>query len=214
MPYYNRAEQLYNTLKSFSELYDSEMYEVVIIEDAKSNHNELMIVLDKFFDKMFITHSRITEIVYSPVTAFNKAVELAKGEYFIITNPECCHEQDILNGLEIGKNDYIVCACANKAYIGGKVNDWYQHSKYRNKSYHFCSALSRENWVKVGGFDEDYKYGIAYDDDDFVQRVKKAKLKICLRDDLVVTHQQHRIVWKDKNLIEKNKQLFKSKWKT
>jgi GT2 family glycosyltransferase len=57
--------------------------------------------------------------------------------------------------------------------------------------FHFCSALSKNNYQKIGGFDERYCNGIAYDDNCFYERIRLNGLKIVLRDDLLTYHIEH-----------------------
>ena len=72
---------------------------------------------------------------------------------------------------------------------------WFNHSKYNPKYYHFCSALTRENMNKLGGFDERYANGIGFDDDDLVNRIKRLKLEMVICDELSVIHQWHPTVY-------------------
>jgi len=99
--------------------------------------------------------------------------------------------------------------------VNGVSSDgWYQHSKYRPVGYHFTSAIFKTKLDEIGGFDEEYAYGIGYDDDDFLRNVvKKCNLKFY--DDPFVIHQYH---YKDtiseefkKNyteLVNKNRNIF------
>ena len=56
------------------------------------------------------------------------------------------------------ENRYVVCACKNvhDFKLAGKFRPmytkerWYQHSKHRNKQYHFCTALSDKNYLYMG----------------------------------------------------------------
>ena len=41
-----------------------------------------------------------------------------------------------------------------------------------NKLFGFCFAYSRETFLALEGYDEDYQYGIFYDDNDFADRLK------------------------------------------
>jgi len=221
MPYYRRPGHLHNTLVSFvHHYYERNDYEVLIMEDSKEiedpeYYQALLGVLRRFENKVPIVHHRMTRRTWNPCLAYNKAAELAKGEYYLITNPECFHETNILRQLDVimeydlfKVNTYIICACANKKecnlYID-KVNDlggvhemWYQHSLGNNRRLHFCSVLSKDNWNKIGGFDEDFANGIAYEDVNFLERIYNAKLNVVLRDDLMTIHISHKYLFKPK----------------
>ncbi len=71
-------------------------------------------------------------------------------------------------------------------------NAWYNHSQYRARQLHFCSAITRKDLEKIGGgFDDRYAYGVAFDDDDFIFKIKKAQISIKMVDDPFVLHQFH-----------------------
>ena len=94
----------------------------------------------------------------------------------------------------------------------GQHMGWYNHSKFRPTHYHFCSAITKKNMNKLNGFDERYSYGIGYEDNEFLERVKRLKLKLSIADDILVIHQYHPKVYyempKFKNLNNKNNKLF------
>lgn len=50
---------------------------------------------------------------------------------------------------------------------------WYNHSIYRPRKLHFCSAITKKDLNKIGGFSEEYANGIGYDDDDFIYKIMK-----------------------------------------
>lgn len=147
----------------------------------------------------------------NPCIAFNKAAQQASGDYFILTSPECMHETNILKGFdeEFSQHDcYVVCACKTKI-----EPYWYQHSKFNNRMLHFCSCISRKNWLKLNGFCEWFKDGIAYEDDDWLARVKTLNIPIICRDDLVVEHLEHNREYQANiEAINKNKEIYNFIW--
>lgn len=194
MPYIaSRFACLQKTLESFTQLYKNRSdYEVCIMMTEYRN----------------------------PAVAFNRAARLAKGDFFILTNPECKHTVDVLSGfdkeLEIDENAYIVGACQRVTFEEEKFIRWYQHSKHNNRLLHFCSCISKKNWLKINGFCEQYSYsnGLCYEDNDILKRILKEKIKIVVRDDLLVNHLEHDRQYMDGNLAAQaiNKQLYKTIW--
>lgn len=232
MPYYRRAGQLHNTLVSFCYHYsDRDDYEVMISEDSKSvndkdDHEELSSIIKRFKSKIPITRIEIPTPTWNPCIAFNTVAQESLGEYLIVTNPECFHESNILAGMdeefEKNPNIYIMCGCMNKKrcnlYIEkfedlhGEEAGWYQHSIYRNAQFHFCAGISKGNWDKIGGFDEDFRYGTSFEDADFRNRVRRANVPFILRDDLLTIHISHASLWGNSKLNEINRKVFTSKW--
>lgn len=219
IPYYNRYAQFKRTLLSFAELYyDRHDFELVVIEDNKQT-SEMSAQLARLLDAYSNINPHVNVICnamedcYNPATAYNLGASKAKGQYIILTSPECMHENNILAGLDaelaINPHVYIVCACRADH---PKHNNWYQHSVYRNQQYHFCSILSKHNYNMIGGFDERYSMGYGYDDDSFRDRVYNKNIPVVVRDNLVVYHQPHNKERpKDyKYRHERNRQLYLS----
>lgn len=220
MPFHKRAQQLAVTLSSFLHLYRRNDYEVLIGEDYKNlmdqmEHQALTKVLGNF-SSLLNVQSIITGTgnSWNPSLAFNELASRARGRFLIITNPECMHETDILTGLdqafEQNPDQYVVCACRIP------TRQWYQHSVHRPVRVHFCSALSKEVYNRIGGFDEEYAKGVCFEDDDFRNTIISNGIPIVQRDDLIVMHQSH-CKSKPENyaaLHSINKIYFNRKWGT
>jgi hypothetical protein len=223
MPYMKR-ETLISTLISFQYHYTGRNdFEILIIEDVKNfvdveAHGRLLKIVDMF--KNILTIKIISDDLncYNPSHRFNLGYKASRGEFILLTNPEVFHETNILKGLddEFSKdsNNYIVCSCKAVQFdypifycfqdaFKGRMIQWYQHTAYLNRLFHFCSAISRDNYKKIGGFDERYCKGIAYDDDCLVRRIQFNGIKIIPRDDLITGHIEH-----DRQYIENNKALW------
>jgi hypothetical protein len=232
MPYIKRDIQLRSTFDSFVHHYSERNdFEVVIIEDLKNKedaieHEKLINLVNVYcrFFPIYIIDSTKRDC-YNPSILYNLGAARAKGEFLIITNPECMHEVNILNGLdEEFKKDfdvYVMCSCKSvkvPATSISKVNDlsytWFQHLHYRNVELHFCSAISKENYIDIAGFDYKYADGYCFEDDDFRNKIKQAAIEIRHRDDLVVIHLAHSKTKVPDRVIrfQKNENLFISKW--
>jgi GT2 family glycosyltransferase len=236
MPYHRRAGQLHNTLVSFCHFYGKrDDFEVVIVEDRKNRENPvdnatLRKVIKDFKGNLEIKLIQSDWGEYNPAPLFNDGADYASGEFFVITSPECMHRSDVLGGFDEEFMDnpeaYVVCACESaqnsRLYIESYINfnyqhhRWYQHSVYRPTRYHFCSALSRDSWREIGGFDERFGKGIAYDDNDFKKSIEKAGLIFRDRDDLLVVHIEH---GRERRGIpdytakhRRNRELYQKKW--
>lgn len=229
IPYYKRAGYLHNTLVSYQHFYANRNdVQLVIVEDDKNfkdsvEHRALIKVIETFRSRLNIFYLRDTnEGIYNPAPLFNLAARKTKSELIILTNPECFHTVDVFAGLDKeDPNHYILCGVQNykrcKLWIEkfedfeGVEHQWYQHSIHRNASLHFCSMISRKNWEMIGGFDDRFKYGVAYEDVYFMCRViEKFKVPIVKRDDLKVIHMDHGGFIKPVNyneLLAKNRNL-------
>jgi len=218
LPYYNRSVQLRETLLSFVNFYkDRKDYEVIIIEDDKQTSEmtlDLFALIDEFSVNIPIKHLRsMAKNAHNPATAYNEGVFLSSGEHIILTSPECRHDVNLLSEfdleLEVEPDGYIICAC-KALKQNGKMHMWYQHSIERNKRYHFCSLISRKNYLKVGGFNEIYTPGWGFDDDSFLRKIIQLGIPISERDDLLVTHLWHQTARPKqfKKLLKRNRAIY------
>ena len=220
MPYYDRAKQLEATLESYEAYYRDVDYEVILVEDRKNllddhMHDDLLDTLhrhNKIHNNLVVNTSYKG---YAPGAHYNLAAKLARGDTLVLTNPEIRHTCKILPYLE-GKDVYEVCACL-ALNADGSVEQWYQHSAYNPRCLHFCSAISADTYAKVGGFDTDFFEGWGYDDNSFVEQVRRAGIPILQRDDLLTHHLHHdRSYNMDPDtlnaLLEKNREKYVSKW--
>jgi len=238
MPYMDRPGLLHNTLTSYSELYGNRPdWEVVIVEDAKNDGNpafrkSLQDVIWRWTERGVNIRSvgPVGELhQFNPSAHFNLGVSCAKGDYIILTSPEIFHVVDVLFILDeeffMNPDSYVVCSCKERIRckefiqtyqdLKGKQTVWYQHSSIRSVLYHFCSAISRHSYLRVGGFDEQYMDGYCFDDDDWVETLRKNGIPFVERDDALTWHMAHPPVtpggrtrgWK------RNKRIFEEKWR-
>lgn len=211
MPYYMRAVQLQRTLLSFAELYSRRKdFEVVLVVDNKDTE------FSGVSTSQHLQVHRMDNPGQSPVRLYNYGARKAKGEYFVITNPECMHEDDILgeldNKLANNPNGYYVALCK---YESGRTWQWKQHPEYAPSLLHFCACISRDNYNDVGGFDEEFADGYCFEDDAFRDSIRLAGIHIEHLDGAVY-HQSHNMDWKRhtkrNELWHRNRKLWKTKY--
>ena len=96
--------------------------------------------------------------------------------------------------------------------------NWFNHPSIRPKGYHFCSAIHRKKLLEIGGFDERFKDGHCFDDDELLLSIRyilKLNVFNIPPENGFVIHQYHsRTQYNIKNLTElynKNKNLFLQK---
>jgi glycosyltransferase involved in cell wall biosynthesis len=219
-PYYKRPQVIDPTLSSLVKHYSGRHdFEVIFVLDLKNTAAERDVFfshLEPYWDKIRIVVINNDIFTYNSCRAYNLAVERSTAEYIVISNPECLHKADILGGLDrefdINKNVYVLCACESINEDGTFVM-WYQHSLHNNRLLHFCTAISKRNFLFSGGFNEEYIYGIAYEDDEWRKRILRDNYPIVYRDDLLVSHIEHaRDYLSRTDLVEKNKNLYVAIW--
>ena len=199
MAYFNRKEQLMLTLKNFEKNYKSYSFEVIIVDDASNNKNNLEGIEQEFSFPMQVYKISKEEKNdrKNPCIPYNIGFQKSRGNVIIIQNPECFHIGDLLGYVKdnLNNNNYITFSCFspnshnftkrvlknpkliyNKNFL--KENEkifpvqWFNHPTIRRTYYHFCSAITQQNLKFLGGFDERFQYGISCDDDELIHRIK------------------------------------------
>lgn len=220
MTYFSREIQLLKTLDSFRQ-YDPKDFFVVIVDDGSP---EDIILPELPFEVTVLKTYNKTWSQGDPAWNYGFKITLEQNpEIIIIQNAECYHSGNVLNyAKRVTDESYISFGCyslsqgdAFKVINNRHINfdgesAWYNHPEYWPCGYHFCSAITAKNLVKLNGFDERFSFGVGYDDDDFLNRIKKLGLKIEITSDPFVFHQWHygnRLLNYDELLL-KNQRLY------
>lgn len=214
MAYHNRRTQLVRTLDSINKTkYDKKLLEIIIINDCSSNEhniNDLPIIYNELNIKLFNVDKIDKDWVNSCVT-YNIGFSYIKYDKVIIQNPECYHNDDILtytdknltdkkylsfgcyslNTHETNNKNYEYIELLDKKFDLACSSGWYNHTEYRPSYYHFCSAITKDNLSELKGFDEDYKDGIGWDDNEFLHRINLLGLDTKIINEPFVFHQSH-----------------------
>jgi glycosyltransferase involved in cell wall biosynthesis len=210
MTYINREWQLRRTI---STLMKSEFknFDIVIAVDGNED-----LRLEAFKHVHIIRVENKTWVNQLP--AYNMALKYAidnlHPDIIIIQNPECYHVGDVLkyasesvtdsnyltfSAFSLNKEltfnnsqtiNEIISANNVRVTTDGGVG-WYNHPVHRPVGYEFCAAISVNNMIMLNGYDERMAYGIAYDDDYMLWRVKTLGLKVEIVERPFVVHQWH-----------------------
>ena len=240
--YYNRRKVFENTLKTIKKSTIKD-FEFIVVDDASDPSQRLESLKSQYPFLKIIRIEPDDKWYVNPCVPFNIGLREAKGEKIILQNPECLHVHDILSYVDENLDDsmYITFSTygldekTNKSVsfhlknnsledfirkqpqrpIYGEVSlGWYNHSLHRPGHYHFCAALTRDNLRKLNGFDERYAFGVGFDDDEFLHRIKTLGLKPIIVGNKSAIHQYHKTVYwvkpNSKHLSEKNKSLLQT----
>jgi hypothetical protein len=67
----------------------------------------------------------------------------------------------------------------NDSVLPAEKKGWCSHFFYNKNYYHFCCAIYKEDLYKIGCFEENYKDGICFDDDEFIRKIKFSNIELC-----------------------------------
>ena len=232
MSYYERPFQLHETLLSIART-EYKNFEVVVVTDTTQTKFKIPKVPYRI---SVLECNKDTTNWVGSMMAFNTGFLYAQSvgaEVVIIQHAECYHVGDVIaRAAEITDRNYISFGCYSinelttftehnifeviKSNDTGANNDgenaWYNHPTKRPVGYHFCSAITMKNLKQLNGFDERFLYGIAYDDNDFIHRIKLMRLRVDIPLMPFVVHQWHfsghGAISNKSELMQKNKELF------
>lgn len=229
MAYHNRREQLLRTLSSILlTKYDLNKLQIIIVDDCSNSENMLDDIVNLYPSlniKLIKINVNDKKWVCSCIP-FNIGFNDIKYNKVIIQNPESYHNGDILSDVNrrLTDDNYLTYSCyslSESEYCNNDYNNiqytdikpkyacssgWYNHSKYNPKYYHFLSSITTKNLFKINGFDEDYKDGIGFDDNEILHRIKLLGLGIEIVDQPFIFHQWHESIYHyNDNMSEDNK---------
>jgi hypothetical protein len=211
MSYFNRLDQLRYTLKTISQSQVKDL-EIVIAEDFCDPAEQLHRISAEF-PHFNIQVSRMSDIrpkkdFCNTCVPYYAAFRATRGDMIIIQNPECCHMGDVLQYTldNLTNENYLTfhCYAATKSetrvmqsgqplpMFTDKKSRWYNHVTERPYAYHFTTAITRENLVKLNGFDERFAQGHDMDDVELIHRIRAMPLELKFVEEPWVVHQYHR----------------------
>lgn len=86
----------------------------------------------------------------------------------------------------------IITPLKNGRLLADGVNAWYNHSVWRPLALHFCNAITKKDLDDLGGFDERFAHGFAFEDSELIWRIKEVKkMDVRIIDSPFVIHQYH-----------------------
>jgi len=233
----NRSKQLYFTLKTIEKTLFKNIH-IIIVDDSDIDPiiKEYINGYAFHIDLIYIQTKNKNWI--NPVINYNIGFKFIKGQKVVIQNAEVCHIGNLLNWVSnnVTDNNYysfdvrainsfenneiiyktpnLTTDIYNKNIYHIWEDGWYQG---RNKisNYHFLTAMTRNTFDLVKNFSYDYTFGINFDDNDFLLKIKSKNIKIInIFHDLYnlggihLYHTSSYLKWKN---IESNAEIFYKK---
>ena len=212
MPYWNRASELECSLASYRKVYPHHDIEFCICDDGS--------VPPLLMPGAKVTYLPQKSVAKCPVTPINVAVRNCTNDIIVLTNPEIEHREPVLDQMLsawTGPDDYVMAGCRDTVR-----GEWYAGAGRSMKGclappegwYHFCVLFHCSLFERVGGFDEDYREGHAFDDNDFLFRLWALGDVNYKYVPGVVWHNRRlmqRSIWKGPQLL-RNEKLLRQKW--
>lgn len=207
MTYLNRPESLKWTLESLKHSAVKD-FNVIIVDD---NSTEDIILPDLPYEVRVIKFTKEPWVhIYTGVVNMGLFYAMDyEPDIIILQHSECCHHGDVLSyAKKITDETYISFGCyalgeaetpdtvevINRPCTPDGQRSWYNHPVIRPVGYNFCSAITAKNLVRLNGFDERFKDGVAYEDNYFLHQIAMLGLKVEITADPIVFHQYHPVM--------------------
>ena len=188
IPTFARNELLKFGLTSISKQVTAFPYEIIILNEYVDDESKQL--AEQFNARYILTRPNETVSSISwrcPGYAINHGVKQARGKYIIIACPEIFHcnptnIQYLINPL-IMTNDKIVTYTDGVDDTGNLLNSLRQGvqenmlpqtagNRPLNTEFPFFLAIRKEDFISIGGYEEKFQQGFAFDDTSFWNRLK------------------------------------------
>ena len=212
MPHKNRATLALKSVPIYRRYLDIAPfdYEIIICDDH-SEESEIEMLSCLIGPTVKLCKTKDTQHSYNMVLSMNEIAEHATGDVFLLTSTETIPINDIFvkKVHEITPKKCIVGSCLALGPFGSsrflttpfeRLNavkwheqnaKWYQHSKHNNRQFNFFSLIHQSDWHNIGGFNTAMKDTYAYDDVDFLKRLKDSGTQIISDDEIMSVHLHH-----------------------
>lgn len=78
--------------------------------------------------------------------------------------------------------------------FNNRFGSWYLHSQIRPSGLNFFTAITKEKYYDMSGFDERFRFGTGFDDDEFRDRLITSGTNFIYYDNAVAIHVNHEVV--------------------
>ena len=193
----NRSRQVYYTLETIKKCSFKNIH-VIIVDDSDIDpiKKEELEKYPYHIDLVYIRTENKNWI--NPVVNYNIGFKFIKGSRVVIQNAEVCYVGDILgwistnitdnnyysfdvkaiNSFENNEVIYNTNNLMNNIYLKDNLFSMWYHGRNNITNYHFLTAMTRNTFELVKNFSYDYTFGIDYDDNDFLLKIKSKQINI------------------------------------
>jgi glycosyltransferase involved in cell wall biosynthesis len=130
------------------------------------------------------------------IQQFSKYTFLQNDYVSINCYSACKGAQDKINSLDTNSLTYVrdiqnMFQFKPKGPSIAGDDSWYSHPVYRPELLYFMSLMKKQFFWDIGGIDEDFRYGTAYEDTEFCHRLKKYNARAMWLLEGLSIHQYH-----------------------
>ena len=183
----NRIPLLLESIKAYESFGVPEDVEFIIVSRTIKN-GQLP------FNHKLVTYDwTLTPDFFNPSLALNLGVKASKYDNIIITCPEVKPYTNCLQQLQQLERGNYVCQTFDMHENGTRRQKPLVNSEFRfeHPGFYFLALYKKEDIEAINGWDLNFMYGWAWDDNDFGERFVRAGLEFQILDDIQAEHQYH-----------------------
>lgn len=155
--------------------------DIIILSSPETLHTTNMFDITNNFEKL----NNQTYLLLSVfcVTDINLINDFFSGK--ISENIKLINNNKPMFMDNLGENGYS---------FNNRFGSWYLHSNIRPSGLNFFTALTRDKYYELSGFDERFRNGTGFDDDEFRDRLLETGVEFIYYDETVAIHVNHEVV--------------------
>ena len=182
----SRIPLLLKSMETYEKFGIPEGIEFVIVSRT-IKHNQL-----KFKHRLINYEWDLTPDFFNPSLALNLGVKASKYNNVIISCPEVKPYTDCLNQLkQLDRGNYVCQVFDMKKDETRGISLVNSHFRAEHPGFYFLALYKKEDIEAINGWDLNFMYGFAWDDNDFGERFERAKFDFKILDDIQAEHQYH-----------------------
>lgn len=233
---YNNLDFTKNCLSSIEQYTEYRNLELIVVDNGSSDGTE------QYLRDFAASRKHVKVIINRKNLGFaagnNVGLKAATGDYLILLNNDTYVTRGwivpLLRHMRMEKELGLVGPVTNNIGNEARIEVLYANMKemhdraWQYTSIHagerlevdtvgfFCVVMRREVYEKVGGLDEDFKFGF-FEDDDYCRRVRDTGYKVAIADDCFIHHHLSASfdalgAERKQEIFEANKRVYERKW--
>lgn len=133
--------------------------------------------------------------------------DMLNNDTYLLFSVFCLTQSNMINEILNESNFNVVIKNVNdnmsKFYMNlgengypfnNNFGSWYLHSQIRSTGLNFFTAITREKYYGMSGFDERFRFGTGFDDNEFKDRLLISNTKFIYYDEAIAIHINHEVV--------------------
>lgn len=214
-PIKNRVDLFSGTITSIRRyaMDIADKFEIIVLDSGSTDSvKSFCMALKNDMDLTYVTYNYPNcNKRHGPTYAINLGAKLSKYDSIVLTSPEIRHDTDVIKQLIplVGRN---LTSSVLDLKPDGSPSIRLVSPSFRSKDpgMYFIGMYSKADFWSIGGIDEKFMQGEAFEDTDFGVRFLRVGLKHEYHDEIRGAHQYHPRVKRGEKMWGINKRIYET----